>query len=183
MTDWASMDTALDGYSVDSLQLQYETPAQALYKPRSRWAPLAFLFPMLFCAMSWALGGMASLTDVGFISLTIICAWFCIVELIRFPYRNGVGALMLYGGVVVWFCMDYLTNWLGADFSMAPIPVLTVAKAATLHCLFVMMMSVGLLLPYGKFVERLILKVPEARTSGYYFFLVILFFFLGILPY
>jgi oligosaccharide repeat unit polymerase len=47
----------------------------------------------------------------------------------------------------------------------------------------VMMMSIGLLLPYGKWIERLILKLPEAKSSRYYFFLIILFFALGILPY
>jgi len=102
---------------------------------------------------------------------------------LRFPHRTGVGALMLYGGVVVWFCMDYLTNWFNIDFSLAPLPAVTIAKAATLHCLFVMMMSAGLLLPYGRWLEGRILKLPETRSSGYYFFLVILFFVLGILPY
>jgi len=46
-----------------------------------------------------------------------------------------------------------------------------------------MMMSIGLGLPYGKWLERKILQLPEANSSGYYFFLVILFFILGLLPY
>src|SRR5205085_2424052 len=76
-----------------------------------------------------------------------------------------------------------LTYWFGIDFSLAPMPPVVIARAATLHCLFVMMMSIGLGLPYGKWLERKILKLPEADSSSYYFFLVILFFVLGLLPY
>ncbi len=178
-----SMETAVTGYYPESLPLQFEAPAQVGPRPRSKWAPLAFLLPLSMCAVSWAVGGMPTLTDAGFVSLTVICAWFCVVELVRFPRRNGVGALMLYGGVIVWFCMDYLTYWFNINFALSPLPPLVIAKAATLHCLFIMMMSAGLLLQYGKRLERWILKLPESNSSGYYFFLVILFFALGILPY
>ena len=61
---------------------------------------------------------------------------------------------MLYGSIIIWFSLDYLTFWLPNDFSLSPIPPETVAKAATLHCLFVMMMGFGLLLPYGKWIQR-----------------------------
>src|SRR5947199_8052399 len=101
MLDWAAMETTMDGNSAEAMQLQYEAPPQIASPPRSKLAPLAFLVLSLFCGMSWALGGMPALTDVGFFALTIICVWFCIIELLRFPYRTGVGALMLYGGVVV----------------------------------------------------------------------------------
>src|SRR6266568_649455 len=169
-----------------AVPLQWETGnelVENVSKRRSRYSWAPFLLPLVLCAVSWSVGGMPALTDAGFLALTVICVWFCIIELVRFPHRNGVGALMLYGGVVVWFCMDYLANWFSIDFSIAPLPPVVIAKAATLHCLFVMMMSMGLLLQYGKWVERCILKLPEANSSAYYFFLVILFFILGVLPY
>ncbi len=179
------MESALGGYYAEALPLEHsqEAPPQVMPAPRSRWAPLVFVLPMVLCAASWAGGGIPLLTDIGFIILTAICFAFCLIELVKFPRRNGVGALMLYGGIIIWFCFDYLFYWLPNDFTLSPIPPDTVAKAAMLHCLFVMMMSIGLLLPYGKWIQRQILKLPEARSEGYYFFLVLLFFFLGILPY
>src|SRR5215216_3005332 len=176
------METALSGY-YEELPLAVEAPPQALASPRTKWAPMIFLLPLALCAMSWAAGGVALLTDFGFVGFTIVCVSFCVIELIKFPQRNGVGALMLYGGVIVWFCMDYLNTWVGADFGLMPFSPGIIAKAATLHVFFVMMMGFGLLLPYGKWIEKMILKLPEAKSGGYYFFLVVLFFLLGILPY
>jgi hypothetical protein len=176
------METALSGYYED-LPLAVEAPPQVGASSRARWAPLAFLIPLALCGMSWAASGVPLLTDFGFVGFTIICSCFCIVELIKFPQRNGVGALMLYGGVIVWFCLDYLNYWMGADFGLMPFTPLTIAKAATLHVFFVMMMGFGLLLPYGKWIEKMILKLPEAKSGSYYFFLVVSFFLLGILPY
>src|SRR3954471_1444159 len=121
------METALSGY-YEELPLEVEAPPHALASPRSRWAPLVFLLPMALCGMSWAAGGVALLTDFGFVGFSIICALFCAVELIKFPHRNGVGALMLYGGVIVWFSMDYINTWMGADFALMPFPPVTIAK-------------------------------------------------------
>ena len=176
------METALSGY-YEELPVAVDAPPQALASPRSRWAPLIFLLPLAMCAMSWAAGGVKLLTDFGFVGFTIICATFCVIELIKFPRRLGVGALMLYGGVIVWFCLDYMSIWMGADFALMPFPPLTIAKASTLHIFFVMMMGFGLVLPHGKWVEKAILRLPDTKSNGYYFVLVLVFFVLGILPY
>src|SRR5881394_4680324 len=123
------MDPAIGGYYADVLPL-HKAPAQVGPKPRSKWAPLAFLLPVTLCGASWMAGGMPALTDIAFLAFTIICSCYCIIELLKFPQRLGVGALMLYGGVVIWFCMDYLTFWFGIDFSMAPFSALVIARAA-----------------------------------------------------
>src|ERR1051325_7428804 len=162
------METSVSGH-YEELPIAVEAPPQTVASPRSRWAPLFFAFPLALCAMSWAAGGVPLLTDFGFVAFTIICASICVIELIKFPRRNGVGALMLYGGVILWFCLDYLTNWMGTDFALMPFPPVTIAKAATLHIFFVMMMGFGLLLPYGKWVEKMILKLPDATSGSYYF--------------
>jgi oligosaccharide repeat unit polymerase len=150
---------------------------------RVKLAPLAFLPALLACGVSWLAGGVAELTDAGFILFTLVCVVFVVKELADFPRRFGVAGLLVYGGSLVWFCHDYIGNWLGADFGAAPFPPVVIAKVATLHVLFVMMMGFGLLIPWGRKVERLILAVPEAPSGGVYLLLCIVMFVIGMLPY
>lgn len=153
--------------------------------PRSILMPLAFAPPVVLCAVSWTGGGLPLLTDLGMALLTLACAMLLIAELVNFPRRFGVGGLVLFGGVLVWFCYDYLDNWAGARPSVfnATFPQRTVAKAAFHVCLLVMMMSVGLLIPYGRWFERAFRAVPEPANPNLYFWLGAIAFVVGISPY
>lgn len=153
--------------------------------PRSILMPLAFAPPVVLCAVSWTGGGLPLLTDLGMALLTLACAMLLIAELVNFPRRFGVGGLVLFGGVLVWFCYDYLDNWAGAKPSVfnATFPQRTVAKAAFHVCLLVMMMSVGLLIPHGRWFERAFRAVPEPANPNLYFWLGTIAFVVGISPY
>lgn len=170
-------DEAYPATAADGMQAATDSAARSLF------APLALLPALAACAMSWAAGGVSELTDAGFILFTLVCIVFLIRELAVFPRRFGAAGLLVYGGSLVWFCHDYIGNWLGADFGARPFPAVTVAKVATLHVLFVMMMGFGLLIPKGRRVERVLLSAPEAPSNGVYLFLCVLFFVIGMLPY
>src|ERR1700728_3062184 len=83
-----------------------EAEASIFPLPRSRLLPVPFLIPTLICLVSWLAGGIPLLTDLGFGSLTLICIVYLIVEIVKFPRRFGIGGILLFGGVLVWFCDD-----------------------------------------------------------------------------
>jgi hypothetical protein len=145
------------------------------YLPRSPYLPVPFVIPLMICGMSWVGGGIPMLTDLGFILLTLICAALLIGELLRFPRRFGTGGILLFGGILVWFCQDYLSTWLGRDFRLAttPFPPETIAKSAFYHCLLALSMTVGLLLPWGRRFERLLLSFPEPNNPELYFWITL----------
>jgi hypothetical protein len=145
------------------------------YLPRSVYLPIPFLVPLLICGFSWLAGGVPILTDIGFVLLTFLCIILLINELVRFPRRFGTGGLLFFGGFLVWFCQDYLTNWLGRDFrsGFVPFTAETVAKAAFYHCLLAISMVIGLLFPWGRRVERLLLSLPEPASPNLYFWTTI----------
>ena len=126
------------------------------------------------------------LTDFPFVALTILCAVFLMAELLRFSERFGIGGIILYGGVLVWFCYDYLTNWFMAWYPnwSAIYPPVTVAKSAAALMLFVFFMSIGLRLRIGKWLPRLVSALPEPRSSNVFFGLVIFTQIVGLfVPY
>jgi hypothetical protein len=170
--------------------------AQPLTKPRSPWSWTPFLVPLLLTGLSWRIGGMPLLTDTGFLAMALICLIYVIRELIVFPQRFGIGGLVLYGGVLIWFCYDYINNWLGINYSNlpflsgtyrwadAPYTAITVAKASFFHALFLLFASMGLLITKrGKWAVKLLSAVPEPTNRGFYLVLLITFCALGISPY
>src|SRR5687768_11898481 len=88
---------AAEGYGSDAAPVAAPV-AEPLYVPRAAYVPALFLGPVLFCGVSWAGNGMTFLTDLGFITLALLCLYFLAVELVRFPQRFGIGALIVYGG-------------------------------------------------------------------------------------
>jgi hypothetical protein len=153
---------------------------------RSRYLPLLFAFPTLICGLSWLMGGLPILTDLAFVLLTALCIVLVIRELVAFPRRFGVGGLLLFGGVLVWFSHDYLWNWLGSsqrDFADKGIPAWVVAKSGFYHTLFIMFMVMGLRLKKGVWLSNLIRKAPEPRGSVPYGLVLLILFVFGISPY
>jgi hypothetical protein len=123
------------------------------------------------------------LTDVGFVVLTILCLAYLIRELIVFPQRFGVGAMLLFGGTLLWFCYDYLTHWLGVSFTGLDVSPEILAKTAYHHCVFVFFMVLGLQINKGRWLEKVLHADPEPKNRAVYFIIVLLLFFIGMIPY
>jgi oligosaccharide repeat unit polymerase len=165
-------------------------PAQGLGMVRRSWVSILLLtLPTACCGLAlvsqeWAL------TGAGFILLSIICAMGVIVELLKFPERFGIGGLLLYGGTLIWFCDDYLVNWLGYGttfFTPGPghivIDPAIVGKAAFWISLFVLMMGIGLKVPWGDWIVRQAQRLPYSRNPSTYIRLAIGLIIIGIIPY
>ncbi|MCC6579288.1 MAG: O-antigen polysaccharide polymerase Wzy [Phycisphaeraceae bacterium] len=155
------------------------------YLARSMYAPMSFILPVMLSAASWMMGGVPWLTDLSFTCLIMICLVMLVVELYRFPLRFGIGGLILYGGVLIWFGYDYITHWMGhgeIDENMMFTAEL-IAKAVFCHCLFVFMMTLGLQIPYHRHLTRLVHAIPEPYTPTFYLWLALGFLLVGLLPY
>ena len=153
----------------------YAQPAGLAFAPRPRLQWLAFLIPVLLCGMSWMAGGIPALSDAGFAVLTTLCIFFLIEEFVRFPRRFGIGGILVFGGVLIWFCQDYMEHYFGKpDITVSQFAPVVIAKAAYYHCLFILCMVVGLRISRGRWVEKLILCVPEPSGEAAYIFFVLL---------
>lgn len=155
------------------------------YLDRSPYTPLVFLPSTLLCGLSWISGGISTMTDIGFLLLTLVCIALMIVELVRFPRRFGIGGFVLYGGVLIWFCHDYMQNFFGQATSHKGLgfPPDIVAKTSFFHCLFIFMMSIGLLLPVGRWLRKTLNWVPEPTNDSFYLWIVLFMFVVGLSPY
>ncbi len=156
-----------------------------LFVPRSKLQWLGFVMPAVFCSISWVSGGIPALTDAGFLLFFLVAAAYLCVEFYRFPVRFGIGGLVLYGGTLCWFAHDYFTHWFRHDFNglSTDIPPWVIAKTAALHCMFVMMMSIGLNISKGAWLSKILNSVPTPGDNRSYLFLVLLMFAIGISPF
>lgn len=147
---------------------------------------LAFFAPLVLCAASWAGGGIPALTDVGFAALTALTLWLLARELLEFDRRRSIARIVLYAGVLVWFCQDYLENWFNHDFPReASYPADLIARVATMHCLFVLGMAVATT-SRGSWLARaeaLVGQIPEPRSRSTYTNLVVGLAVVGLVPY
>lgn len=184
------MSYAAEGYLYPGL---VGTPDLAAADPtrRSIYSRLLFLLPVLFSGVSYAGGGIAMVTDLAFVTLTILCVIFLCRELLMFPKRQGMGGILIYGGVLVWFCHDYFWNWFFRDFNNpnTPVSAYVVSKAAFYHCLFIEVMLIGLnarLFADSRlfnWAEKLVVAVPEPSTNLFYLALVIITMVIGLSPF
>ncbi len=168
----------------ESVSVVEEQTAELLFIPRSRhqWVPL--LFPVLLSGISSLGGGLPLLTDFAFLILTSVCAFFLVHEFVFFSHRFGIGGILLYGGVLVWFCHDYFSNWFLRDFTdpTCPFPPYVIAKTAFYHSLFILFMSIGLRIPGGRWLQRAILAVPEPGSETFYLVVMLLALAVGLSP-
>jgi hypothetical protein len=177
------MSYAIPYYS-DEPVLHYASEPELEFVPRSKLQWLPMLLPVALTGLSWISGGAPGLTDMGFLLLTLWCAIALALELYYFPRRFGIGGILLWGGVLIWFCQDYFVHWWGLNFAQdLRMPAVVIAKAAFLHMLFITLMAVGLSIDKGKWAVKAITIVPEPGDDRFYFWVVIALFIFGLIPY
>jgi hypothetical protein len=167
-------------YEAESLEAEFfseSAPPTLAFRPRSKKIWLPFLFPMALCGLSFLLGGIQTLTDIGFGALSLICCVYLLLELRAFPHRMGIGGILLFGGVLVWFCDDYMANWFGMNLSVqASFGHLEelLARTAFFYSLFVLCMVFGLGLPASNRFENCLASIPEPPSSAAYLLILLL---------
>jgi hypothetical protein len=175
----------LDPQTAGTLSYVAAAPMAFVQRSRLQWMP--FTIPALMCFISWQAGGIPQLTDLAFVMFTGFMLFFLTLEFYYFPRRFGIGGLVLWGGTLCWFCQDYFVHWFHKDFNAGDtfilIPPAVVAKAAFMLITFTLVMSIGLGIRSGRWVERLLLSVPEVDNATFYFLMVIVMFVVGISPY
>jgi hypothetical protein len=152
--------------------------------PRSIWQPLLMLIPVLF-ATGGFLFTAPMLVDMSFLTLTALMAIYLIAELGRFSERFGLGGIVLFAGVLIWFCYDYLKYWLLAWLPHwhRPIPADVVATAAACHMIYILCMVIGIRLRVGRFLSWLLTRLPEPPSPANYFWVVVVTQIIGLIPY
>ena len=146
---------------------------------------LSFFVPVVFSGMSYLVGGSTLLTNLGMFTLTFLCVFFLFDELRKFPRRMGVGGIILYGGVLVWFCYDYLYHWIDGvapEFSSIVTPNV-VAKDAFSVCLFFAMAVFVLDVGWFSAAEKFIVAVPEPAGETLYLVVICTALIVGLIPY
>lgn len=195
MTDFSLDEITIPPYSESRPEYDLEAPAapattmdmSAFATPLARvpWLPLVFLMPAIFCGLSWASGGIPVMTDTGMLWLLAACIACVLGEVKNFSRRFGMGGIVLFGGTMVWYLHDYMSNWFNTNYQMALTPYGrdVVAKAAFFTCLFIMSAACGLLLQPWKYVVRLTHKIPEPPSATTYFIAILGLFAIGMIPY
>lgn len=182
------MSYVVPSYYEESAPIEQPLAQNLVFVPRSRFQWAAMLLPLGLTGVSWLTGGVPDLTDMGFLAFTLICLYFLSLEFYRFPRRFGIGGLVLYGGVLCWFCQDYFTRWYHHDFNDPSqdgygIPPIIIAKVAFLHVLFVTLMAIGLNIQAGKWAWKTILLIPDPGSRTFYLVLMLAMFGFGLTPY
>lgn len=165
--------------------------ADAQPLPRPMWLPVFPAIATVLAGISWAADGVVALNDLSWVILTLACAVYCLMELKAFPRRMGVGGLVLYGGVIAWFSVDYFKYWSGYfgtgldDNPMTPggATTLVLSKTCFFHMLFITGMSIGMLIPKGKWLVRLIVNTPHPHKPQTLLGVIVALFVFGLLPY
>jgi len=178
------MSYTADEYDYAHAPLQYAVAQQADQR-NSVLAPVLLLVSLALSFASWMGNGIPMMTDMAFGWMAVICTVTVCRELIYFPARMRIGALILYGGTMVWFCHDYFSHWFAFDFNgvVVDYPPWVVAKGAFYTILFVEFAALGMLLPSGGWLERIFYRLPEPSENRIYAWLILAAFVIGISPY
>ncbi len=155
------------------------------YAQRTVTPTVMFLPALLLTGLSFAAGGVPVMTDAGMIALTAAAMIWVIQELRVFHQRFGIGGVTAGMGVLIWFCQDYLDNWLGRDFTAIGVKYGpdVIARAAFFHCIFVVMMCLGLIITVPRRVQRFFVAFPEPSSPQFYLIMLLALFAIGLLPY
>ena len=151
---------------------------------RSALVPIAFAVPVLISGLAYVSGGSQAASDLSFVIITALCAVLLAIELLTFRRRMGIGAVLIYGGILIWFCHDYATNWFLHDYNnynpyFPDMDPETVGRAMFYHCVFIEMMVLAFRFPVLRFLERLVTAVPEPADSRFYLVVVVTMLLFG----
>ncbi len=132
---------------------------------RPKTAPFFLLPSVVLTGIAYMGGGNPTLSDMGFLWMTLCCVFFLLIELKHFKTRQGWGAATFYFGVLIWFAHDYMTHWYQCNWALWPPEYMpTVGKMAFLYCLFITLMAFGMTLPVKDGAVRFLLRYPEPNT-------------------
>jgi hypothetical protein len=155
---------------------------------RSAMIPVAFGLAVAISGLGYIVGGVQVFSDLAFLVVSVTCIYLVAVELVAFGQRLGIGAILIYGGILIWFCHDYASNWFNHDYTRfnkwypgldATIGPEVVGRAMFYHCLFIEMMVIAFRFPVLRSLERVVTGVPEPANDGFYFGLVVGLLVLG----
>jgi hypothetical protein len=151
---------------------------------RSIWQPVLMLIPVAL-AVGGFLFSAPILVDLSWLALTALMTVFLVAELTRFSVRFGLGGIVLFAGVLIWFCYDYLRYWFMAWLPHwnKPIPAGVVATAAACHMIYILCMTIGIRFKFGRFLSWLLTRLPEPPAPSNYFWVVVMSQIIGIIPY
>lgn len=152
--------------------------------PRSIWQPTLLGAPVL-CAVGGYLLRAPMLTDLAFVLLTLFCAIFLVGDLSQFSERFGLGGIVLFGGVLIWFSYDYFYHWFLGWLPTwnRPLPADVVAKSAACHMIYILFMTIGLRIRAGRWLPKLMTRLPEPSDPSKYFWIVLMTQVIGLSPY
>ncbi len=150
-------------------------PALASQALRPTTAPFMMLPAVALTGIGYLSGGTAHLlTNCGFLWMALCCIAFVILELKHLRTRQGWGALTIFGGVLVWFCMDYFKHWWDPNWALFPTGIeQVIAKMAFLHTTFVALMAFGLTLRVPDRAIRWIEHYPEPKSLEFLFWFAV----------
>lgn len=160
-----------------------------LRRPRIFTALLAL--PTVIAYLSWSSGGVPFLTDLAFGLMSVIVFAAMFYELANFHRYFSIAGPVFYGGVLVWFSQDYFDRWPGYDGGGVSSEVLggglvtpeVLAKGVFVHMVLIMSVSAGLLIPYGRWAERVFTLVPEPPSRRAVLYVIAFGAFIGLVPY
>jgi hypothetical protein len=156
------------------------------YEPpkRSIWQPVAVILPVMLSAGGYCFA-IPVLIDFAFLSLTALFVIFLLGELRRFSERFGMGGIVLFAGVLIWFCYDYFRFWFMAwtPHWNGPMPPNVIASAGFTHMVYILCMVIGIRIRFGRRFAQLLTKFPEPPSPANYFWVVIVSQIVGLMPY
>ncbi|MEM1209446.1 MAG: hypothetical protein AAGI54_09275, partial [Planctomycetota bacterium] len=159
---------------------------------RPKWLPVPFFLLSFLAYVSWMSDGVPMITTTVWVLALVATLIIMLMELLAFPQRLGVGTLMFLAGLVIWFTMDYLSNWsapidgihLKGYHTRLDLTDALLAKATFLHMFFFGMVVTGLVIPWGNTVARLMAAVmPQPENPRVLLWLTVGLFLFSLVPY